>query len=278
MPQLRSGGATLADTDTGVPGGVPDAPTALFGHGLMFGGWMFRSQIAALRDTYRCISLDWRGQGRSPRARDGYDMDTLTEDVLNLMDSLGTGPVHYVGLSMGGFVGMRLGARHPHALRSLSLLATTADGLRPERVRQFRQFAVVHRLVGLRPVRRRAAALALSPGFPRSPAGRPLLAEWEQRVRRGSRTGLARAARAVADHPPVADELHRITAPTLVLVGAEDVSTPPADAEAIAARVAGARLRAIVGAGHTPTLEQPAAVSLHLREFLTEVDRHQQRP
>ncbi|MCS0601398.1 alpha/beta hydrolase [Streptomyces sp. LP11] len=274
MPQLRSGGATLAYTDTGAPPHRPDAPTVLFGHGLLFGGWMFRPQVTALRDRYRCLCLDWRGQGVSPAARDGYDMDTLTLDVLNLLDALGTGPVHYAGLSMGGFVGMRLAARHPDRVRSLSLLATTADGLRPRRARQFRQLAVVHRLVGLRPVRRRAAALAFGATFLDSPGSGPVLAEWERRVRQGSRTGVARAARAVADHPPVADELHGITAPTLVLVGAEDVSTPPADAERIAARIGGARLEVIAGAGHTPTLEQPGAVSRSLRDFLTEADQH----
>ncbi|WP_432087908.1 alpha/beta fold hydrolase [Streptomyces sp. bgisy095] len=272
MPHFTAGGVTLAHTDTGTPANRPDAPTVLFGHGLMFGGWMFRPQIAALRDTHRCVTLDWRGQGLSPYARDGYDMDTLTEDVLRLMDHLDTGPVHYVGLSMGGFVGMRLAARHPRRLRSLSLLSTTADGLRPRRAGQFRLFAATHRLTGFRPVRRRAAALAFGASFLRSPRSGPVLTEWEQRVRRGSRAGLARAARAVADHPPVADELHRITAPTLVLVGVEDVSTPPSDAEAIAARIGGARLTPVDAAGHTPTLEQPGAVNAALREFLAEAE------
>lgn len=58
----------------------------------------------------------------------------------------------------------------------------------------------------------------------------------------------------------------------LVLVGVEDVSTPPADAEAIAARIGGARLTPVDAAGHTPTLEQPGAVNAALREFLAEAE------
>ncbi|MEW1906156.1 alpha/beta hydrolase [Streptomyces sp. NPDC086147] len=60
--------------------------------------------------------------------------------------------------------------------------------------------------------------------------------------------------------------------PMLVLVGVEDVSTPPADAEAIAARIGGARLTPVDAAGHTPTLEQPGAVNAALREFLAEAE------
>ena len=63
--------------------------------------------------------MDWRGQGRSAVADTGYDMDTLTEDLVALIDHLGIAPVDYVGLSMGGFIGMRLAARHPEVVRAL---------------------------------------------------------------------------------------------------------------------------------------------------------------
>ena len=49
----------------------------MFGHGLLFSGWMFHAQVEALRARYRCVTVDWRGQGESPAARSGYDMDTL---------------------------------------------------------------------------------------------------------------------------------------------------------------------------------------------------------
>ncbi|MFJ6727887.1 alpha/beta fold hydrolase [Streptomyces sp. NPDC091281] len=262
----------LAYTDTGPPPGRPHAPTVVLGHGLLFGGWMFRPQTEALRADYRCVSPDWRGQGDSPATPGGYDMDTLTADTLALITALDTGPVHFVGLSMGGFVGLRLAARHPERVRSLTLLATTADGLPAHRARLFRQFAAVSRLVGPAPVRRQAAALAFGSSFRASGRSGPVLAEWHRHLRRGDRVGIARAARAVADHPSVAAELPRITAPALVLVGAEDVSTPVDDSRRLAARLPDARLTVLDGAGHTPTLEQPAAVTGHLRAFLTKID------
>jgi len=102
MPTFTCEGATIHYTDTGPPAGRPGASTVFFGHGLLFSGWMFRPQIAALQSQYRCVAIDWRGQGGSPACSDGYGMDTLTEDAVALIGLLKVAPVHYVGLSMGG--------------------------------------------------------------------------------------------------------------------------------------------------------------------------------
>src|ERR1700751_4244368 len=118
MPTITANGATITYSDTGAPDARPDAPAIVFGHGLLFSGWMFAEQIAALRSSYRCVAIDWRGQGTTPPAAGGYDMDTLALDAAAVIDSLGCGAVHYVGLSMGGFVGLRLAARQGHLIRS----------------------------------------------------------------------------------------------------------------------------------------------------------------
>ncbi|MBF6592693.1 MAG: alpha/beta hydrolase [Ktedonobacterales bacterium] len=83
--------------------------TILFAHGLLWSGRMFDAQVAALRDRYRCVTFDFRGQGQSEVTRGGYDMETLTEDTAALIATLGAAPCHFAGLSMGGFVGLRLG-------------------------------------------------------------------------------------------------------------------------------------------------------------------------
>lgn len=102
--------------------------TIVFAHGLLFSGRMFESQVMALKGRYRCVTFDFRGQGRSEVTASGYDMDTLAEDAAGLIEALGCAPCHFVGLSMGGFVGMRLAARRPALLKSLVLLETTAQG------------------------------------------------------------------------------------------------------------------------------------------------------
>src|SRR6266516_2952817 len=122
MPTLTVDGAVIAYSDTGAPAGSPDARTVVFGHGLLMSGRMFDAQIDALRGEYRCIAIDWRGQGDSPPARSGYDMDTLAGDAIALIEQVVGEAVHFVGLSMGGFVGQRVAARRPELVRSLTLL------------------------------------------------------------------------------------------------------------------------------------------------------------
>ncbi|MGW2937798.1 alpha/beta fold hydrolase, partial [Streptomyces sp. NPDC001156] len=76
----------------------------------------------------------------------------------------------------------------------------------------------------------------------------------------------------VVDRPPVHAVLGRVSVPPLVVVGADDVATPRADAERIAAVIDGARLEVVTGSGHSSTLEQPAAITALIRDFLTSVD------
>ncbi|NYI03928.1 alpha/beta fold hydrolase [Allostreptomyces psammosilenae] len=273
MPTLKVDDAVIAYTDTGPPSGRPDAPTVVFGHGLLFSGWMFHPQIAALRRRYRCVALDWRGQGATPATASGYDMDTLTDDATALIRALGGAPVHYVGLSMGGFVGQRLAARHGGLLRSLTLLNTSADAEDPSRLGRYRLLASAYRVGGIMLVRRQVLPLMFGPAFLGSRGSRPVIDEWTRRLRRPGRAGVRRAVLGVTDRAPVRAELGNIHLPTLVVAGADDRALPPAEAERIAAGVAGARLETLPATGHSSTLERPDAVTDLLRDFLATVDR-----
>lgn len=268
MAEFRRAGAVIHYTDTGVPEGRPDAPCVFYGHGLLFSGWMFEPQIEALRDSYRCVAIDWRGQGRSAAVADGYDMDTLAADATALIEHLGLAPVHYVGLSMGGFVGQRIAARHPHLVRSLTLLDTSAGPEDPDKAGQYKLLSAIYRITGLKPLRKKVLPLMFGPTFLADPASTAVITEWEQRLAQCRRAGVSRAVRGVADRAGVDAEIGSITAPTLVLVGADDTATPVAKSQRIVAKIPGARLEVIPDCGHTSTLEQPDAVARLIRGFL----------
>ena len=102
MPTFTRDGATIHYSDTQPPGGRPDAPTVLFGHGLLFSGWIFYPQIAALQDEYRCVAIDWRGQGDSPATTGGYAMDTLADDAVALIAHLESRPCTTSGCRWAG--------------------------------------------------------------------------------------------------------------------------------------------------------------------------------
>lgn len=266
MPTINLNDTIIAYSDTG----PRDAPPIVFGHGLLFSGWMFHPQIAALADRFRCVTIDWRGQGDSPPPRGGYDMDTLTGDAVALIDRLDLAPVHWVGLSMGGFVGQRLAARHGELLRSLTLLDTSATAEGPRKARRQRLLAGVQRLVGIKPVLGQVKPLLFGPAFRADPAGQAVIDEWVRRVTRIDRGAIQRAVLGVVERRPVIGELGAVTVPTLVVVGADDVSTPTPEAERIAAAIPGAELRIVPDCGHTSTLEQPEAITALLEKFLSE--------
>ena len=243
-------------------------PPVLFAHGLLWDTRLFAPQVAALRGRHRCIAYDHRGQGRSEVTPDGYDMDTLAADAAALIERLGVAPVHFVGLSMGGFVGLRLAIRRPELLRSLVLIDTAAAPEAPAKIPRYRLLNFVARWFGFRPVVGRVMPILFGQTFLTDPARGAERDEYRSRLLALDRIGTPRAVRGVIERAGVEGELHRIRTPTLVIVGEEDVATPPAKAEALAAGIADARLVRIAGAGHTSTLEKPAAVNAALLDFL----------
>jgi 3-oxoadipate enol-lactonase len=263
MPTLRVNGVELYYEDTG-----GNAPPIVFAHGLLWSGRMFDAQVAALRARYRCVTFDFRGQGRSAVTRDGYDMDTLSQDTAALIEGLGLAPCHFAGLSMGGFIGMRLAARRPELLRSLILLETAADAEPPANVRRYRQFLIVERLLGPGVVAGRVMPILFGHTFLHDPARARERATWQRRLAANDRIGGQRATIGVIERRPIEDELGQITLPTLVIEGDEDIAVPPARAKRTAERIAGARLVMIPHAGHTCSVEEPTAVTAAIEDFL----------
>jgi pimeloyl-ACP methyl ester carboxylesterase len=247
-------------------------PPVLFSHGLLWDTRLFAPQVAALRGRHRCIAYDHRGQGRSEVTDSGYDMDTLADDAAALIERLGVAPVHFVGLSMGGFVGLRLAIRRPELLRSLVLIDTSAGPEATASVPRYRVLNFIARWLGFRPVVDRVMPILFGHSFLTDPTRAAECAEFRARLLALDRRGTPRAVRGVIEREGVAGELHRIRTPTLVLVGEEDVATPPDKSVALATGIAGARLLRIPDAGHTSTLEQPAAVNAALAQFLAAID------
>lgn len=269
MPLAHVNGADVQYTDTGAPADRPDAPVVVFGHGLLFSGWMFSHQIEALKDEYRCVTIDWRSQGESPAAREGHDMDTLTLDLVALLDQLGLDAVHYVGLSMGGYVGMRFAARYPDRVLSLVLLDTDAGPEDAEVRGRYRLLASIYRLTGPGPLRKQVVPIMFGPTFREDPAGQAVIEQWLTMLKQNSKAGMRRAVLGVTERLPVTDEIGGISARTLVAVGADDVATVPARSEEIAAAIDGAKLEIVPDAGHSSTVEQPEVLTRLIREHLS---------
>ncbi len=261
MPMIRANGTALYYEDTG-----GSAPPVVFSHGLLWNSSLFASQIAVLKDRYRCIAYDHRGQGRS--ADDvgrSISMQTVTDDAAALIEKLGIGPVHFCGLSLGGIVGMRLAIDRPDLIRSLLLLDTTADA-EPYKLK-YKAMTVVFRVLGIRLIAPSVMQALYGKTALNDPARADERQDWMQQLIM-NRNSIWRAANGVIERKSILGDLGKITAPTLVMVGDEDTSTPRAMAERIAGAIHQAKLIVIPGAGHGSTLEQPAIVTAAIGAFL----------
>lgn len=263
MPKLKVNGAELFYEEKG-----SGNETLVFAHGLLFSNLMFEKQIEAFQDRYRCIAFDFRGQGQSEVTREGYDMDTLAEDAAALIRELNAGPCHFAGLSMGGFIGQRLALRHPELLRSLTILESSSEPEPRENVGKYRLLNFIARWFGLGVVAGQVMPIVFGEKFLNDAGRREERETWRQRITSNHRVGITRAVRGVIERQGVYDEIAKISVATLIIVGDQDMATVPAKSERMHERIPGSKLVIIPGAGHTSTVEEPAAVNRAMEEFL----------
>jgi 3-oxoadipate enol-lactonase len=238
--------------------GPPDAPILLLGGSLGTHAGMWRPQLDALTGHHRVVRFDHRGHGRSPVAPGPYTVDDLGHDLLRLLDVLGVGAVDYAGLSLGGMVGMWLAAHSPQRVNRLALLCTAAH--LPADL-GYRQRAAAVRAHGMDGIVEPVLGRWFTPAFP--PADRE---PYRAMLAGTDPEGYAGCCEAIAslDLRPV---LSKITAPTLVVAGADDPAIPPRYAEQIAATVPGSRLEVLDGAAHLANVERADAVNRLLTDW-----------
>ena len=263
MPRIEINGAQLAYQDVG-----SGSETIVFSHGLLWSSAMWQFQLEVFKSGYRCIAFDFRGQGQSEVTASGYDMETLALDAAGLIEKLALAPVHFVGLSMGGFIGMRLAARRPELLRSLTLIETAADAEPTANVPKYKLLGLVARLFGVRLLVGKILRILFGRSFLADPARAALREEMRQRLLRADVTGMIRALGGVITRLPVEGELGKIRMPVLVLSGEQDTAVVPARSRRLADAIAGAKFTLIPRAGHTSSIEEPEEVNRALREFL----------
>jgi len=243
--------------------------TIVFSHGLLMDHSMFEAQRAAFEGRYRVIAYDHRGQGQSQDPGQGQDMDTLTADAAALIQALNAAPCHFVGLSMGGFVGMRLAARRPALVRSLTLMNTGPDREPWSNRLRYGLLAQLVRVVGTAPFTGTAVKALFGETTRRDPERKAMLAEWTAKLRGRPRNVAQALTGVIKRHEVGPDELRSINCPTLVIAGEDDTSRPPKDSERLASFIPKARLVRIPGSGHSSSLEAPEAVTAAILDLLT---------
>jgi 3-oxoadipate enol-lactonase len=244
--------------------GREGAPWLVLSHSLACSVRMWDPQIAALKGAYRILAYDTRGHGGSGAPKGEYTLELLADDLKALLEALGAKDPHYCGLSMGGMIGQTFALKYPGVFRTL-MLADTTSRFPPEVQPTWKQRIQVAEEKGMQPL------------------VQPTLERWFTEAFRKSNPGPVEAVGKLIASTPVAGyvgcchaiprinvtaRLKEIKAPILVLCGDQDPGTPPAMSREIHENAPGSKLVMIPQAAHLSNLEQPAAFTRAMREFL----------
>ena len=246
-----------------VESGPADAPPLLLGGSLGTTAAMWEPQIAALSSVFRVIRFDHRGHGRSPVPAGPFAMADLARDVVALLDRLGIGRAHYAGLSLGGMVGQWLAVHHPERLDRLALLATSPHAGPPG---AWRERADLVRGQGTGAVADTVVGRWFTPSFAEEHPGDVALLR--DQIAATDPEGYAGCCEAIAGYD-VRGDLPGVTAPTLIVAGAQDPSTPPdRHTDLIARLIPEAEYTVLPATAHLVSWQRPDEVNtLLIRHF-----------
>lgn len=261
-------GLALAYTGRGVSG-----PPLFLLHGFPLDHTMWQGQLEGLGDLARVIAPDLPGFGQTPPTSDGLKamtMEAYADTVVSLADALGFSRFVAGGLSMGGYIALALARRYPERLSGLLLCDTRAEEDSPESKRNRFLDADTVLAEGLSFLVQKHLRLLLSPET--LARKRDQVNAVEAMIRRASWGGVAAALRGMAERQDSWALLSRIAVPTLVMVGSDDVVTPPDRARQMAQAIPGAEFAVVPGAGHLSPFEMPNAANVAIRKLLRRVE------
>ena len=245
--------------------GPSGAPVVTLTHPLGVTLALWDDHVAALTKRYRVLRYDVRGHGGSEMPPGPYTLEQMAGDLFDLLDALGIMETHFVGVSMGGLIGMTAALTRPSRITSLVLCDTTAcygPGVRPmweDRIRVAESEGMTAALVD------RTIAIWFTEAFrTRRPDAVERIAAM---LRKSDPRGYAAAIRAIG-FVDLTARIGAIRCPALVVVGDQDPGTPPAMARVIHERIVGSELLILPGAMHCAVVEDSDRFLTALLDFL----------
>ena len=245
-------------------GGPENAPAIAFTGSLGTDLTMWQTQSDRLGDRFRTLRYDIRGHGASSVPEGPYSIADLGSDLVALLDRLEIERVALCGLSIGGMTSMWVAAHHPERVERLVLCCTSALLGPPE---SWHQRAATVRASGVEAIADAVLERWFTPAF--ASAHPEVIEGMRATLIATPRDGYASCCEAIAAMD-LTGEIGAITAPTLVLSGADDPSTPPVHGQRIAELIPGARFEIVKPAAHLATVERPDLTTAMILRFLSD--------
>lgn len=260
MPVADVNGQRLHYEDTG-----GDGPAIVLSHGLYMDHEMFDPQVAALRDTWRCITWDERAHGATQSTPDPFTYWDSAADLLGLLDHLGVERAVLAGMSQGGYLSLRAALTAPERVRGLVLIDTQAGVEDPNNLAAYDQVLAAWIAADDGPpqdILDFVAAVILGNGWEGAAA-------WQDKWRRLPDDRVRQAYETLTSRED--DIAHRLgelsDIPAIVIHGSDDAAIDRPRAEALASGL-GAELVIVDGAGHASNLTHPEPVNAAIERFL----------
>jgi 3-oxoadipate enol-lactonase len=243
--------------------GPEGAPWLVLSNSLLTNLSMWDDQVAALKSSFRLLRYDQRGHGGTQATEGSYSLDLLVADIVALLDMLGIKRAHFCGLSMGGMTALFLAQRHPERFDRI-VACDCGPASTPASAQQWKERIEVAAKDGMAALVEPTITRWFPPDFV---AGKPpVLDKVRQMIRSTPIAGFTGCAQALSDYD-LRPGLGGIDRRTLLIVGTKDATL--AGIRQIKEAIRGAALVELDGAGHISNLEQPAAFTGAVRDFLT---------
>lgn len=246
--------------------GPDNSKAIIFIHGFPFNKSMWDKQAAALKGNYRVIAYDVRGHGNTNAGDSIFSIDLFVADLIGLMDNLKLEKVVLCGLSMGGYIALKAIEKFPERFEALVLsdtqcAADTEEGKekRLKTIEHIKEISVEE--FADESINNLFAAESFL-------TKKDVIAAVKEMMVNTSKHSLINTLLAISERTNTCSKLQEINVPVLIMVGKEDIITPPANAWLMHGEIKHSKLTIIEHAGHVANLENSYEFNYQLKSFL----------
>lgn len=238
----------------------------VFSHGLLWNSGVFINQIEYFKSKYSILIYDQCGHGQSMILDGNFKSRCLYKDVIKLLDHLKLKQVHFVGLSMGADIAIRIALKRPNLIKSLVLISASVS---PES--NNRKYSLLNNIVkfsGIKAVLQPVLVNMFSIHFLNDPNRKEELKKWTTELLKNDKEIHITILSALKRKNIDLNDLLNISCPTLILAGTEDKATPLDNSKLVHSMIKNSILRNIEGSGHMVNIEDPETCNYEMEQFL----------
>lgn len=247
--------------------GIIGNPALLFLHAFPLSSDMWTEQMNRFSENFYCLAPYFPGFGESPLPDHAVTFEYYVDCVLNFLKESKVDSAIWCGLSMGGYIALRMYERAPEQCRALVLCDTKAGADGNE--------AKLKRWEAIKALQKNREEFTMIQWqtlvAERSKENDVLKARFQELVGKVSEKGISAGLLALATRTDTTPGLSKISVPTLILVGEEDKVTPISESEIIAKGISGSQMKTLEKTGHLSNLENPQKFNACLADFFTQL-------